>query len=264
MALISENDQQIINGIHGEFTRFMAARAARGETGMDMPIAEYRTLSNKSLLYRKPPGYKEADVASFDPAMQLRPGLTASVSIPRGKGPFPIMVHAHGLGLRAGHPPEYSPWIRLMSSYGFVVIFPDYRLQPEFSYADQVDDMMFAIGWAKANAARLNGDASRITLGADSAAGSLCFDILLRTLDDPTGPRFRAYVSVDSYLAGQPNEKVHTLMKRVKPETPLPPIIMCVGSEMVQPIPPSRPLPPLRKTESHSTCISSTECRMIS
>ena len=230
MALISENDQKVIAGIRGEFDRFMAMRAAKGEHGMHMDIVEYRALSAKTIPYKKPPGYREADVAAFHPAMELRPGLTASIAVPHGRGPFPVMVHAHGLGLRAGHPPEYSPWIRLMASYGFVVVFPDYRLQPEFSYEQQVDDMMFAIGWVQHNAARIQADPARMTLGGDSAAGSLVFDILTRTLADPQGPRFRAFISVDSYLTGQPNEK-HVLMERVKPDTQLPPIIMCVGSD---------------------------------
>ena len=230
MGLISENDQKVINGIRGEFDKFMAMRAAKGEHGMRMDIVEYRELSSKTIPYKNPPGYKPADVAAFHPTMELRPGLTASVAIPHGRGPFPVMVHAHGLGLRAGHPPEYAPWIRLLASYGVVVVFPDYRLQPEFTYEQQVDDMMFAIDWVRHNGAGISADPTRMTLGADSAAGSLSFDILMRTLADPAGPRFKAFVSVDSYLTGQPMQP-HTLMQRVKPDTDLPPIIMCVGSD---------------------------------
>ena len=230
MALISANDQRVINGIHGEFETFMAKRAAKGEHGMDMPIDEYRELSSKTIPYKKPPGYIEADVAAFYPAYELHPGLTASIAIPHGDGPFPVMVHAHGLGLRAGHPPEYSPWIRLMASYGMVVVFPDYRLQPEATYEDQVADMLSAVEWVKKHGASIHADPARMTLGADSAAGALSFDILTRTLADPAGPRFKAFISVDSYLTGEP-QRPHTLMDRVKADTDLPPIIMCVGSE---------------------------------
>ena len=235
MPLISANDQAILDEINAKFP--MRPRpgmhpppgAPRG--GIPGGVEGYRAAMAKLAPYLKPPGYKEADVALFDPTMAVRPGLTASVSIPHGAGPFPVMVHVHGHGLRAGHPPEYSPWIRLMSSYGFVVVFPDYRLQPEHSYEDQIDDVRTTIGWVRAQAAVLHADPDRMSFGGDSAAGALCFDLLTRTLADPAGPRFRAFHSVDSFLTGDPNEHPHTLMNRVTPHLDLPPIILCVGSD---------------------------------
>jgi acetyl esterase/lipase len=140
------------------------------------------------------------------------------------------MIHAHGHGLRAGSSPEYEPWIREMSAHGFVVIYPDYRWQSEFTYEDQIDDMTFAVKWAKENAARIKGNAERLTIGGDSAAGALAFDVMLRALADPKGARFKAFVSVDANPAGQPKPDGTTLLTNLKPETDLPPIYMVVGS----------------------------------
>ena len=142
----------------------------------------------------------------------------------------PMLIHGHGHGLRAGRPPEYEPWIREMSSYGFVVLFPDYRWQTEATYENQIDDMLFSIKWAKDNAARINGDVQRLVLGGDSAAGGLAFDVLLRTLADPNGPRFKAFICVDGTITGANQGDGRNLIVDLKPEIPLPPIYMVVGS----------------------------------
>jgi len=229
MALISESDQKILNAYSAMIQQSMKETAARPDTPEER-LAGYRAMMLRINPYKFPPGFRSRDVASFEPRRELRPGLTASISIPRGTGPFPIMIHAHGHGLRAGSSPEYEPWIREMSSYGFVVIFPDYRWQPENTYEDQIDDMAFSVRWAKENAARISGDADRLILGGDSAAAALAFDLLIRTLDDTNGPRFIAFESVDGILPGQPRPDGTTNLDKLKAEMPLPPIYMVVGS----------------------------------
>lgn len=224
--LISEKDQVILN----RYTAMIAShmKASRDAGNQQQTVAEYRAMMLAINPYKFPPGYKSKAVASFQPKLQLRPGLTASVSVPLGKGPFPIVVHAHGHGLRAGSSPEYEPWIRLMSSYGFVVMFPDYRWQPEASYEDQVSDMMFSLDWAKKNAAQISGDAKYIILGGDSAGGGLAVDVLVRSLEDPKGHRFVGFETVDGAVTGgQRNENI---LDRLKPEMDVPPFVMSVGS----------------------------------
>jgi acetyl esterase/lipase len=226
-GIISDSDQKILNRYTAMIQESMKEAASHPQSP-EQGLHDYRSMMIKINPYKFPPGFKSKPVASFDPKHKLREGLTAAISIPLGKGPFPIMVHAHGHGLRAGSPPEYEPWIREMSSYGFVVIYPDYRWQPEHSYEDQVDDMLFAISWAHDNAATIKGDPERMTLGGDSAGGALAFDTLLRTLADPNGRRFRAFASVDGIIAG--NGGSGDLLPRVLPETQLPPVFMVVGS----------------------------------
>lgn len=224
--IVSEKDQVILN----RYTSMIAQRlkASKDAGNERQTLAEYRSMMLAINPFKKPPGFKEAAVASFQPKLELRPGLTASVSVPLGKGPFPIMVHAHGHGLRAGSSPEYSPWIRFMSSYGFVVIFPDYRWQPEATYENQVDDMMFAIDWAKKNAKQINGDPNRLILGGDSAGGGLAVETLVRTLEDPNGPRFVAFETVDGGVNGGVGGK--SALDRVKADMAVPHFIMSVGS----------------------------------
>ena len=228
-SVISENDQKILNS-------YAATMQAAGKENATHPrdpatqLRDYRATMLKINPYKFPPGFKPKAVASFEPTRELRPGMTAALSIPNGKGPFPMLIHGHGHGLRAGRPPEYEPWIREMSSYGFVVIFPDYRWQTEATYEDQIADMLFAIKWAKDNAGKIQGDAQRLVLGGDSAAGALSFDVLLRTLADPNGPRFKAFASVDGTITMAATGPGKNLIADLKPEIPLPPIFMVVGS----------------------------------
>lgn len=228
MSIISENDQKIINDYTSMIQQHMQAGA--GHTSDADKLKDYREMMLAIDPYKFPPGVAMKPVASFEAKQALRPGLTASIAVPKGKGPFPIMIHAHGHGLRAGSSPEYTPWIREMASHGFVVIFPDYRWQPEHTYEDQVDDMNFSIKWAKENAAKLNGDPGKLTLGGDSAGAGLAFDVLQRALADPNGPRFKAFASVDGNIGGRPKPDKSDLLTVLKPEMALPPIFLVVGS----------------------------------
>ena len=230
MSIISENDQKIVNDYLAMIERDTQPLVAKGFFNTPGGLIGYRAMMDKVIPYTNPPGYKSKAVASFKPAVPLRPGLTAAISIPNGHGPFPILVHAHGHGLRAGHPPEFEPWIREMSSHGFVVIFPDYRLQPENSYEDEIDDMLFACKWAKENAAQISGNPEKMALGGDSAGGGLSFDLLLRELAKPDGFRFKAFASVDGIITGQTKKDGSDLLTGLKPQTDLPPIVMIVGS----------------------------------
>lgn len=228
-TLISESDQKILNSYTSTLQQLIKENAAMPKTP-ENDLKGYRKLMLAINPYKFPPGFKSKAVASFEPKRELRPGLTAAVSIPKGNGPFPIMIHAHGHGLRAGRPPEYEPWMREMSSYGFVVIYPDYRWQPENSYEDQIEDMTFSVKWAKENAEKIKGNPERLILGGDSAGGGLAFEVLVRTLEDPSGPRFVAYESVDGQIPGQAKPDGTNLLSRLKAEMPIPPIYMVVGS----------------------------------
>ena len=223
--LISEHDQKILARYSAMIASHVAASKAAGHDRQT--VEEYRAMMLSINPYKYPKNYKSAPVAAFHPKMELRPGLTAAVAVPNGKGPFPVIVHAHGHGLRAGSPPEYEPWMRVMASYGFVVMFPDYRWQPEASFLDQVDDMTYAVDWVRKNAPKVNGNAEKLLLGGDSAGANLTWAVLLNSLKDPNGPRFAAVEIVDGAVFPQDGRD---FFAEIKPTTPLPPIVWTVGS----------------------------------
>ncbi len=223
MPIISKNDQAILNRYAAVSEANLPKMMAEKNPAANLKI--YRDFMDQLTPFLHPPGFKGVDIGSFRVDTPLRPGLTAAVAIPKGPGPFPIMVHAHGHGLRAGHPWEYEGWMREMASHGVVVVFPDYRLQPESSFEDQVDDMMFATRWAVQHAKEIKGNPEQLILGGDSSGGFLAFSILLRQLADPNGIRFKAYAGVD----GQFNQ-AEALIASLTPQTPLPPIYIMAGS----------------------------------
>lgn len=225
--LISANDQKIIGSFGAMMGNAMQNLPAEGDM---FQLDNYRYLMKQVNRFKDPEGCTPAPVDSYDPAAELWPGLTAAVAVPEGDGPFPVLVHAHGHGLRAGRSHEFGPWIREMASHGFVVVFPDYRWQPEHTYDDQLDDMNFGIDWAIENAAELKADPGRVVLGGDSLGAHLAFDVLLRHLENPDGRRFRAFLNVDGIVTGEPSVGLPDLTEKLESGLALPPVIVMTGS----------------------------------
>ena len=61
-----------------------------------------------------------------------------------------------------------------------MVISADYRLAPEDKFPAAVDDCYAAVRWAALNAPALNGDASRIAVGGESAGANLAAAVTLK------------------------------------------------------------------------------------
>lgn len=85
----------------------------------------------------------------------------------------PVIVYFHGGRWREGHPAFYDqfaePWVQA----GAVFVSAGYRLTPEHSISDAVDDAVGAVEWACANAAPYGGDPHRVTVAGHSSGGHL-------------------------------------------------------------------------------------------
>lgn len=116
------------------------------------------------------------------------PGPDGEVAVriyaPAGAGPFPILVWFHGGGWVVGDLESADPTARhLCQGAGCVVVSVDYRLAPETKFPGPAEDCYAATVWAAENAAAINGDASRIAVGGDSAGGNLAAAVSLMAAD---------------------------------------------------------------------------------
>ena len=93
---------------------------------------------------------------------------------PAGTGPFPILIWCHGGGMVVGDLDTADATARhLTVETGCVTVSVDYRLAPETKFPGACDDCYAAAVWASDNAASIQGDASRMAVGGDSAGGNL-------------------------------------------------------------------------------------------
>jgi acetyl esterase/lipase len=121
----------------------------------------------------------------------LRHGGTpylARVFRPRGKGPFPAVVEAHGGAWIAGNRAVNDPINREVAKGGVVVAALDFRNPPEATYPGSVADINYGVRWLKANAARFGTRPEWVGSMGTSSGGHL---VVLAALK-PADPRYAA------------------------------------------------------------------------
>lgn len=98
----------------------------------------------------------------------------------------PVMVFVHGGGwtsgdraLRVGGRDVYRNIGRFYANRGIATAVVSYRLQFEFSWLDQVDDVARAVAWTQRNIERFGGDARALFLVGHSAGGYLAARVAL-------------------------------------------------------------------------------------
>lgn len=97
---------------------------------------------------------------------------------PRGAGPFPTVIVAHGGGWEGGDKVTYvAPLFELLARAGFAWISIDYRPTPAVQHPRQLDDLRQAIRFVRANAARLRVDPRRLALLGESASGQMVMQL---------------------------------------------------------------------------------------
>lgn len=89
-------------------------------------------------------------------------------------GRSPVLVYFHGGGWVIGDLDSHDGICREMAHRsGAAVVAVDYRLAPENPFPAAVDDCFAAVTWVAENARALGVDAGRISVGGDSAGGTL-------------------------------------------------------------------------------------------
>jgi acetyl esterase len=121
--------------------------------------------------------------------------LLARIYQPKGPGPFPTVLDLHGGAWTRKDRLAEEPMDRALASSGLLVVAVDLTLASEAPYPACVQDANYAVRWLKANAARWNGDVSRLGVYGSSSGGHVAELLAMR-------PRDARYSSIP--LAGAP------------------------------------------------------------
>lgn len=112
----------------------------------------------------------------------------ARIHKPRGPGPFPAVIEAHGGAWCEGNRANNDPINSAVAKGGVVVAAIDFRNPPVATYPGSVADVNYGIRWLKANASRFNTRPDLVGSMGTSSGGHL---VVLNGLK-PTDPRYTA------------------------------------------------------------------------
>src|SRR5215475_7266574 len=145
----------------------------------------------------------EAKTTEFDveEVEYLRHGdkpLLATIYTPKGAGPFPAMVECHGGAWCQSD--RFTEKLRhqYMAAHGVVSIALDFRSGDTDPYPASVQDINYAVRWAKLNARQLKTRPDLIGLSGQSSGGRVAMLVAMR----PHDPRYAA-ISLPTGAAAQ-------------------------------------------------------------
>jgi acetyl esterase/lipase len=114
--------------------------------------------------------------------------LMARIHQPTGPGLFPTVLDLHGGAWNAKDRHAEEPMDRALAASGLLVVAIDLTLAHEAPYPACVQDANYGVRWLKANAAKWNGDASRLGVYGSSSGGHVAELLAMR----PRDPRYNA------------------------------------------------------------------------
>lgn len=133
-------------------------------------------------------GKYEVDIEEVEYLNHGGKPFLARVFKPRGKGPFPAVIDAHGGAWVEGTRMNNDNINRPVAEGGVVVAALDFRNPPDATYPGSVADVNFGVRWLKSQAARFNSRADMVGSMGTSSGGHL---VVLAALK-PDDPRYAA------------------------------------------------------------------------
>jgi acetyl esterase len=110
--------------------------------------------------------------------------IAARLYKPSDNNNLPCLVYFHGGGWVVGDIDMYDALVRAFAkTAGCAVLSVGYRLSPEHKFPIPLNDCYAAVQWARAHAAMLGINATKIAVGGDSAGGNLAASVALKTRD---------------------------------------------------------------------------------
>lgn len=101
------------------------------------------------------------------------------------EGPLPVIMMIHGGSFSSGKFDTYQRLVSILSNdLNAVVVFPEYRLAPEYKFPIATEDVFAAWQWLVANANDLGIDNTKMALAGDSAGGNLAAGLSIRLYEN--------------------------------------------------------------------------------
>jgi acetyl esterase len=161
--------------------------------------AEARELYLKGRLVTnpEPPELKSVRPLSIpSPAGSIPARVYTPIKLRQADGLAPCLVFFHGGGWVIGDLDSHDVVCRKLADEGqLIVIAIDYRLAPEHKFPAAVDDAIAATKWIADHAKQFGIDASRLTVGGDSAGGNLAAVVAIFARDG-NGPAIAGQVLI--------------------------------------------------------------------
>ena len=145
----------------------------------------------------EPPELKSVQpLAIPSPDGSIPARIYTPMTLRQAAGMAPCLVFFHGGGWVIGDLDSHDVVCRKLADAGqLIVISVDYRLAPEHKFPAAVDDAITATAWIAANARQLGIDASKLSVGGDSAGGNLATVVSLAARDS-NGPAISGQVLI--------------------------------------------------------------------
>ncbi|WP_078544761.1 alpha/beta hydrolase [Litchfieldia alkalitelluris] len=122
--------------------------------------------------------------------------INVRIYTPEGQGPFPLFVYYHGGGWVLGDIATSDATCRMIANKtNRIVVSVDYRLAPEFKFPVPVEDSYAALQWVNENANEINGSATNVVVGGDSAGGNLAAVVAMKSRDE-NGPAIAGQILI--------------------------------------------------------------------
>ncbi len=136
------------------------------------------------------PDYSDVAYGAASDAQKL------DIYLPAGKGPFPLVIFAHGGAFKFGSKRDifgdFKGNIETMNAAGIALVSIDYRMSGEAIFPAAVQDMKSAVRFLRTNAAKYRIDPDHIALWGKSAGGHIALMAGMTggqaRFDDPASP----------------------------------------------------------------------------
>src|SRR6202453_3337047 len=133
----------------------------------------------------EPPALKSVEpLAIPSQAGPIPARIYTPLKLPSANNLAPCLVFFHGGGWVIGDLDTHDVVCRKLADEGqLIVISVDYRLAPEHKFPAAVDDAISATKWIAGHAREFGIDATRLTVGGDSAGGNLAAVVAISARD---------------------------------------------------------------------------------